>query len=88
MGRFIEVARAALWSLARIVCLLPRQSTVEEGAAQPLLDLMQGAALEVAAEMLGSCPLKVPALYPPAVITEFCERSERFCCTHGEPSVR
>lgn len=60
MRRFIEVARAALWSLARIACLLPRPRAGEAAAAEdPLRDIMQGPALAVAAEMLRSCPLKV-----------------------------
>lgn len=57
-GRFIEVARAAVWSLARIACLLPRRAPGKVDAGGPLWDLMHGPALAIAAEMLRSCPLK------------------------------
>ena len=57
--RFIEVARAAVWSLARIACLLSRRSDAEAAVGGPLWALMHGPALAVAVEMLNSCPLKV-----------------------------
>jgi hypothetical protein len=69
--RFIEVARAAVWSLARIAAsvLHPSRPALRAGLAGPaapawvqLLQMwprMQAQALQMVVEMMSSCQLKV-----------------------------
>ena len=54
--RFIEVARAALWSLAYIGAAL---SNGPRSGLRDISNLLRDPALRIAFDMLSSCPLKV-----------------------------
>ena len=58
-NRFIEVARAAVWSLAYIGCAL--RGLPRSGLRECSL-LLREPGLRIAVEMLSSCPLKVTQL--------------------------